>query len=109
MFWLSERRCSAKLVVDMAPPLSKWRAARRSSRSRASTWRSAYAPLPSKRACGVVELAAKDESRAVGMRVATIKGACGTAELAVEGESMAVDMRAATIKGACGAAELCQR
>ena len=98
MFWLSERRCSAKLVVDMAPPLSKWRAARRSSRSRASTWRSAYAPLPSKRACGVAELAVKGESMAVGMRAATIKGACNVAVLMIKGESMAVGMRAATIK-----------
>ena len=100
MFWLSERRCSAKLVVDMAPPLSKWRAARRSSRSRASTWRSAYAPLPSKRACGVAELAVKGEYMAVGMRAATIKGACGAAQLAVKGESMAIDICPATIKGA---------
>ena len=131
MFRQSERRCSAKLVVDMAPPLSKWRAARRSSRSRASTWRSAYAPLPSKRACGVAELAVKGEYMAVGMRAATIKEACGVAKLTVEGESMrstcaplpskracgvaefaikgetmAVGMRAATIKEACGVAEL---
>ena len=106
MFWLSERRCSAKLVVDMAPPLSRWRAARRSSRSRASKWRSAYAPLPSERACGVAELAVKGEPMAVDMRAATIKGACGVAELAVKGESMAVGMQAATIEGACGVAEL---
>ena len=100
MFWLSERRCSAKLVVNMALPLSKWRAARRSSRSRASTWRSAYAPLPLKRACGVAELAVKGEYMAVGMRAATIKGACGAAQLAVKGESMAIDICPATIKGA---------
>ena len=106
MFWLSERRCSAKLVVDMAPPLSRWRAARRSSRSRASKWRSAYAPLPSKRACGVAELAVKGESMAVDMRAATIKGACGVTELTIKGEYMAVGMRAATIKGVCSVAEL---
>ena len=88
MLWLSERRCSAKLVVDMAPPLSKWRAARRSSRSRASTWWLAYAPLPPKRACGVAELAVKGKSMAVDMRAATIKGACGVAKLAIEGESI---------------------
>ena len=93
----------------MAPPLSKWRAEQDSSRSRASTWWSAYAPLPPKRACAVAELAVKGESMAVDMRAATIKGACGVAKLAVKGEPMAVDMRAATIKGACGAVEPCQR
>ena len=36
-----------------------------------------------------MELAARGESVAVDMRVATTKGVCGAAELAVEGESMA--------------------
>ena len=109
-----DKRCSAKLEVDMAPPLSKWRAARRSSRSRASTWRSAYAPLPSKRACGVAELAVKGESMAVDMRAANIKGAYSVAELAVKGdvqdsdteeshgttmEDISTDERAAIVEG----------
>ena len=106
MLWLSERRCSAKLV-DMAPPLSRWRAARRSSRSRASTWWSAYAPLPSKRACGVAELAVKGEPMAVDMRAATIKGACGVAELVVKGEPMAVGMRAPPRKALCSFGRSC--
>ena len=43
-------------------------------------------------------IAVKGESRAVGMRAATMKEVCGVAELAVKGESMAVGIRPTTIK-----------